>query len=104
MGSRPTLGAVNSQAEKTNTSHPFLVIVTLFVLRVRYSEKMRSFIPLLLVLALDVARGIKINPCCPEGEIYSLLGSEEEPRVRASLSFYKCLTLLPSFSLAANLT
>jgi len=80
MGSRPTLGAVNSQAEKTNTSHPFLVIVTLFVLRVRYSEKMRSFIPLLLVLALDGARGIKINPCCPEGEIYSLLGSEEEPR------------------------
>jgi len=40
---------------------------------------MRSFIPLLVVLTLAGARGIKINPCCPEGEIYTLLGGEEEP-------------------------
>jgi len=37
---------------------------------------MRSLLPLLLVLALNGARGVKIDPCCPEGEIYTLRSDE----------------------------
>jgi len=39
---------------------------------------MRSLIALLLFLTVYGTRGVKINRCCPEGEIYTLLGEGEE--------------------------